>query len=206
MYEIFNEEINLIQDEELKQLTIEMLQVIPQYFYDIPASSSGRYHPKFALGQGGLVRHTKAAIKIAHELLNLMQYSDIACFHDEIIIALMFHDSFKLGKEKGEHTLIEHPKLAADFVRNYRNNKQLQLIAILIESHMGQWNSDVLPLPVTKTQQFVHLCDFISSMQYITVQLENTISVEEYKKKFEDGSLTIAELGKIDLSKEKNNE
>lgn len=40
-----------------------MLPAVPPYFYTVPASSTGKYHPRYTLGSGGLLRHTKAAIK-----------------------------------------------------------------------------------------------------------------------------------------------
>lgn len=44
----------------------------------MPASTTGKYHPPFALGEGGLVRHTLAACCWAKDLLQLEQYSIIS--------------------------------------------------------------------------------------------------------------------------------
>lgn len=51
--ELFEEELNLIKDVNLRLLTERMLLNVPEYFYAIAASSSGKYHPQYALGVGG---------------------------------------------------------------------------------------------------------------------------------------------------------
>ncbi len=69
MYEVFNKELSYIKDKKIRNSLKTMLNLLPEYFYQIPASSTGKYHPEFTLGDGGLVRHTKAAVRIAYELL-----------------------------------------------------------------------------------------------------------------------------------------
>ena len=61
-------ELNYISDEKNSDSTKDLLDRLPDYFYTMPASTSGLHHPQFSLGEGGLVRHTKAAVKIAMEL------------------------------------------------------------------------------------------------------------------------------------------
>ena len=69
MYEVFNKELGYIKDERIRNSLKTMLNLLPEYFYQIPASSTGKYHPEFTLGDGGLVRHVRAAVRIAYELL-----------------------------------------------------------------------------------------------------------------------------------------
>lgn len=64
----FNKEISYIKNERIRNSLITILDLLPDYFYHIPASSTGKYHPEFTLGDKGLVRHTKAAVRIAYEL------------------------------------------------------------------------------------------------------------------------------------------
>ena len=64
----FKTELYQIESVVLRKLLIRVLNVVPEYFWEIPASSTGKHHPIFALGKGGLVRHTKACVKIATEL------------------------------------------------------------------------------------------------------------------------------------------
>ena len=68
--DIFKTEINYIRNPEYQKNAEVLIELLPDYFFEVPASSTGKYHPKFASGEGGLVRHTKAAVRIAHELLD----------------------------------------------------------------------------------------------------------------------------------------
>ena len=51
-------------------------------------------------------------------------------------------------------------------------DKRLSKIAMCIETHSGQWNMDrdgnvIAEKPKTKLQEFVHLCDYIASRNYL---------------------------------------
>ena len=48
-----------------------LINLLPDYFFKIPASSTGKYHPKFAGTEHGLVKHTKVAVRIAHDLFEI---------------------------------------------------------------------------------------------------------------------------------------
>ena len=95
---VFNKELAYIKNERFLDNTKTIINMLPDYFFEIPASSTGKYHPKFALGIGGLVRHTKVAVTIAYNLLNNKSINNFT--NDEkdlIVIALLLHDSFKSG-------------------------------------------------------------------------------------------------------------
>lgn len=66
---VFNTEYNYIRNEKYRDNIKILVNLLPDYFFEVAASSTGKYHPSFSLGEGGLVRHTKVAVKIAHELL-----------------------------------------------------------------------------------------------------------------------------------------
>src|SRR5574344_1212805 len=65
--DVFNKEISYIKDERLKKNLIILLNMLPDYFYHIATSSTGKYHPECSLGEGGLVRHVKVASRMAIE-------------------------------------------------------------------------------------------------------------------------------------------
>ena len=69
--QVFKTELEWIQDEKVNAFATAAVNALPEYFYSVPASSTGKYHPAYATGEGGLVRHTKAAVMFAHELLVL---------------------------------------------------------------------------------------------------------------------------------------
>ena len=184
-YTIFNDELNLIKNERLKDSCIELLKILPDYFYHVEASSSGKYHPAFALGEGGLVRHTKVAVKIADEIIKTESVGNVFTQDekDMILISLMLHDGLKKGIAEEKYTRFDHPILMGDFVlENIDKTKLTKLEATMIsdniKSHMGEWNTNpysqvVLPKPKNKYQKMVHMCDLLASRKFINVNFNN---------------------------------
>ena len=183
--ETFKTEINYIKNNKYKEEAKKLIELLPDYFFEIPASSTGKYHPNFAQGEGGLVRHTKVAVRMCYELANnnSIGYSFTSDEKDLMIIALIMHDGLKSGLPKEKYTRVDHPILAANLIRENKENLKLtkgeiEFIAQAIETHMGEWNTDfngneVLPLPKNKYQRFVHMCDFLASKKFIEVPFEN---------------------------------
>lgn len=58
----FENELREIKNDALRSFVARCLEAAPDYFFEMPASTTGRHHPNYALGQGGLVRHVKAAV------------------------------------------------------------------------------------------------------------------------------------------------
>ena len=183
--ETFKKELNYIKNNKYKEEAKKLIELLPDYFLEIPASSTGKYHPNFAQGEGGLVRHTKVAVRMCYELANnnSIGYSFTSDEKDLMIIALIMHDGLKSGLPKEKYTRVDHPILAANLIRENKENLKLtkgeiEFIAQAIETHMGEWNTDfngneVLPLPKNKYQRFVHMCDFLASKKFIEVPFEN---------------------------------
>lgn len=184
-YTIFNDELNLIKNERLKESCIELLKLLPDYFYHVEASSSGKYHPAFALGEGGLVRHTKVAVKIADEIIKTESVGNVFTGDekDMILISLMLHDGLKKGLVEEKYTRFDHPVLMGDFVIEHSDKTKLssleaKMISENIKSHMGEWNTNpystvVLPKPINKYQKMVHMCDLLASRKFLNVNFNN---------------------------------
>lgn len=167
------------------------------------ASSTGKYHPQYALGEGGLVRHTKAALKFLNYILSLEFNSNE--FNDRekdcMRAAILCHDTQKQGDGKTSFTVFDHPMLASNTIRSYvgeLNESEIELIASCIGCHMGQWNTDkrsavVLPKPETKCEEMIHMCDYLASRKDIEVLFSNTESAPNVEMSKED---YILEFGK----------
>lgn len=170
---MFEEQLNLIKHEEIKSIAEQGVKLIPEYFYHVPASSSGKYHPAYASGDGGLYRHVIVAVSIAKELFTIHDFNEYE--QDIILTALILHDGWKQGLDgSGGKTLFDHPLVASEVLKekvvvsSEIDASNLDLICGNIKSHMGQWNTSkydtaVLPTPQTDMQKFVHLCDYLAS-------------------------------------------
>jgi hypothetical protein len=174
--EILKTEIDFIKSEEIRKFTELAIDSLPDYYWHVPASSSGKYHPVYALGDGGLIRHTIAAVTIANSLLELEQYRNIFDdrFHDCIISGLILHDGFKQGKSNDGNGRLakDHAVICAEWIRtdslfdkSFKDINDRELISEIIRTHMGEW--DVKNKPETASQKFAHMCDFLASRKNI---------------------------------------
>lgn len=182
--EIFKTELSYIKNDDIRKSAIYMIELLPDYFFEIPASSTGKYHPEFAASAHGLVKHTKVAVRIAHELLNnesINKFTDRE--KDLIIMALILHDGLKSGLIKEKYTKVDHPLLISNYIKENKNNlsindKEVEDLCKMISCHMGPWNTDfngneVLPIPKTAKERFVHMCDYLSSKKFINVEFND---------------------------------
>lgn len=170
-----NEEINRIQNAQLREaLIIYFKYVVPDYFWTIPSSSSGKFHSSFDSGEGGLVRHTKMCVLVAEELLRLEEFSKIDS--DCMYAAMLLHDTFKRGMD-GRHYRVDHPRLAADAWCDYARAKKLpenitMAITYAIAWHSGQWSGPSTKNNFEKPDTYMaeikcaHLCDYIASRSF----------------------------------------
>lgn len=174
-YENFTKELSYIKDERLKDNAKIILEELPDYFYEVQAASTGKYHPSYALGNKGLIRHTKAAVCIAYNLFNIYKFEDSV--KDIIIISILLHDGLKHGFTYEQYSKFEHPLLIGELLNNIKTkltltDLEIQQITNNVSSHMGKYNTNnysdiVLPLPKTVTEKFVHMCDYLASRKQI---------------------------------------
>ena len=173
---LFEREINLIVDEDLRMAVKSyMEEATPDYFWTDGASSSGKYHPQFSQGIGGLVRHTKAVVMFAEELLRMSSYAYMADeYKDYVIAACILHDTAKYGLEgfdkaeyknharNASHAFFDYCTLVIDYMPHY-------LLLNAIKSHMGQWSTEKADRPFTSVDRCVHMADYMASRSFIDI-------------------------------------
>lgn len=184
--EKFAQELKFIRNPDIRESAETLIGILPDYFFEIPASSTGKYHPAYGLGDGGLLRHTRAAVRIAVELFRIETYDFTDDERDLIIVALIMHDGWKSGWPKQAGTLTEHPLISGKMVMSAEkelsiSKSYVHIIKSCIESHMGQWIFDrygnqVLPKPILEVEHFVHLCDYLASRKCLTMEFDVPLS------------------------------
>lgn len=175
--EIFKKQLSEIKTESIKQLAKEVLNQAPEYFFEVPASTTGKHHPEYAAGVGGLVRHTKAVFTFISYIVELKMYQLSDKEKDMLRLSALAHDMLKLGVEnKSGFTAKNHPELAATFIENVNNSmknpvshKDIVYMQQAIESHMGQWGKIK---PETEAQKLLHTADYLASRQDIQIIFE----------------------------------
>lgn len=193
---LFTKEIEYIQNDTLKDIVRDTLNAAPQCIQIIPASFSGRYHPKADLGDGGLVCHVRTVTALAYSLMDSdcfkdicfgtdakVDYEDLVIYQDAAIAACILHDCMKSDDSPKHSTVFDHPLKAAnlfkEIARKYITDENMEymkkvvpLIHGAISSHMGKWNTApyakgiTLPKPETGLEVYVHLCDYVASRKF----------------------------------------
>ena len=172
---IFNKELDYITDERIRNNARLIIDNLPEYFFTIQAASTGKYHPTYALGEKGLIRHTKAAVYFANTLFGIYKFDDNT--KNIIILSLLIHDGLKKGFTEEKYTRFDHPLLIGELLDKLKDELTLTETEINdiknnVSSHMGKWNTSdysdtILPIPTTVTQKFVHMCDYLASRKEI---------------------------------------
>lgn len=193
---IFEKELHLIGgietenevNDDIKKFVMRVLLKVPDYFFQCPASSTGKYHPSFSCETNGLSKHVKAAVKIAIDLFEIEVFNFDVRTRGLIIASLLLHDCAKNGFNGSQYTLADHPLLITKFIED---NIELEdfpeedflILKSAINSHMGKWNTsykgnkEILPKPKGKLEYFVHICDYLSSKKYITFNFNEDFEV-----------------------------
>ena len=192
---IFDSILNTIENEDIRYFAEQCIETIPDYFWEVGASSTGKYHPQYALGDLGLARHTCALVRFLNHILS------VDCFgskftsreKDLMRVAGMMHDTRKSGDDedykKNKYTKFDHPLVVCELIKESRSklsltDEEFNLLIRVISSHMGIWNKDyngneVLPKPKTKYENFVHMCDYLASRKYLNVEFDNNNDIVE---------------------------
>lgn len=179
---LFERELSYIQNPHLRKIVSNTLDASPEAIQIIPASSSKRFHPAYSVVdgkinddgtviEGGLTRHVKAAVGMAHSLVeadifaNMIQdvcelgnQNRLNLMIDSAYAALILHDCCKCDDTPKHTTRFDHPLVAAklfkETVSKYlienRNIGAIQMAELkeavpiiygAISSHMGKWTT-----------------------------------------------------------------
>lgn len=184
MYDVdtFEKELGTIKNESIRDFTRVMLSKALPYFWVAPSSSTGKYHPKQSNGEGGLVRHTKAAAYFATAFAR--SYGLTPKETDYAISAVLLHDLCKYGIPGGKHTTPKHDKESADYVMNMGKSyvaacdsfTSVDLIEICkgIAHHTGPWTKHErkkqFPEEYTKIETVVHISDMASAQKAVAIE------------------------------------
>ena len=172
----FERELNLIVNEDLRMAVKSyMEEATPDYFWTDGASSSGKYHPKFSQGEGGLVRHTKAVVMFAEELLRMSSYAYMREeYKDYVIAACILHDTAKYGiseydKNEYKNHASNASKAFAEYAEHVMDYKPSEFLLNAIVAHMGQWSTEKEDRPFTNIDRCVHMADYMASRSFIDI-------------------------------------
>lgn len=175
----FEAELRLIKNEEIRDFIRYCLEKAPPYFYEVPSSSGGKYHPSWANGEGGLVRHSRAAAILAVDFARMYKLEGNEA--DAVVAATIIHDICKWGIPGGKYTTPDHSYTGAKYVHNLaaaygKEVPKLKEILGGVAWHNGQWEKRTngqkvksFPEEFSLIEQAVHCADYTASRAYITI-------------------------------------
>ena len=179
----FEDELSQISNDYIKEFVFQCFdKFCPEYFWIVPASTSGKYHPKESLGEQGLIRHVKKTVYFGIELWKSLYNGIDITTKDLIIACLLLHDIIKNGNAKFEnnnwikeenstenHGWLLAEKIKKDIFNGYFRKNYHKYIYYGIACHMGKWTGNPkfyienIPLFYRKFAELVHLADYIAS-------------------------------------------
>ena len=195
-----------IINDDIREFASVLVDGLPNYIWEVGASSTGKYHPAYSLGEGGLMRHQIAVVRFLNYFFELEQYNAKFTSRemDLLRVAGLVHDGRKSGEqsdyERSKYTKFDHPLQMANVIRSYDgqylSHDELEFCAHCIESHMGQWATDrkssvVLPKPLDEYQQFVHLADYLASRKDLTMAFDNVAAPKASSTNINDYVVTF---------------
>lgn len=153
-------EIDAIYDEDLREGVIRtFMKGCPDYFWERPSSSSGKYHSVDERGKYGNWLHTKRVFAEYCSIAESWVELGIITPHqkEQGKAAALVHDMMKYGwpSSGNDHTVQNHDKIAADVAQNI--GELPDDVVRLIATHMGPWGKG--PNPDDPTQLLLHTAD-----------------------------------------------
>lgn len=160
-------EVAQIEDPAIQDFVKKTLDEVDPIHRVKPASSTGKYHPKFAAGEGGLIRHIKVVVRNVIEMIRATPA--VEGEKDELIAAAILHDMWKYPEGRDhEFTAFDHPALGAKWCYDHG----FETIGRLIGAHQGIWTTSH-QMPGFENEQprkfdewILHYSDLIASREH----------------------------------------
>lgn len=223
---VFKDLFDQFEVEGMRLYCADMAEQIPDYFFTMPSSTSGKFHNATQCLLHGQVYHAIMFGTIMNYLLSLKcnrEKFKSPIQRDAMRCTAILHDAIKCGWDGSQYTVHEHPMLAGQWIRETHVEHDVddtikERIACMVERHSGSWTTSkystvVLPEPENEMEILVHECDILSSRPDIDMQppaylksifgeeTEELPEIETYTLGFgKMKGLTIPEIAEKDIS------
>ena len=172
--DLLSYEVAQIDDDKIREFVKMTLDNVDPIHRLKPASSTGKYHPKFASGEGGLIRHIKVVVRNVLELIRATPA--VESEKDELIAAAIIHDMWKYPEGRDhEFTAFDHPALGAKWCIDHG----FETIGRLVAAHQGIWTTS-RQMPGFENEQprkfdewLLHYSDLMASRAYLDCNFDD---------------------------------
>ena len=154
----FKGSFQLINNLQVRKFAQWITRNAPDYFFEIPASSTSKYHPRYSLKNGGLCIHTLSTIIFANHLFPLYNFNQLE--QDLIIASLIMHDMAKNGIEildngqpvkASNYTVTTHPIAICEYVEYlYKTSDEVDedIIYVFKEGYNLTWGNGIQTIKI----------------------------------------------------------
>lgn len=171
--ELLSYEVAQIDDDDIRNFVKMTLDNVDPIHRIKPASSTGKYHPKYAAGEGGLIRHIKVVVRNVIELIRATPA--VESEKDELIAAAIIHDMWKYPEGRDhEFTAFDHPALGGQWCKDHG----FETIGRLVAAHQGIWTTS-RQMPGFENEQprkfdewVLHFADLMASRAYLACDFD----------------------------------
>ena len=171
--ELLSYEVAQIDDDDIRNFVKMTLDNVDPIHRIKPASSTGKYHPKYAAGEGGLIRHIKVVVRNVIELIRATPA--VESEKDELIAAAIIHDMRKYPEGRDhEFTAFDHPALGGQWCKDHG----FETIGRLVAAHQGIWTTS-RQMPGFENEQprkfdewVLHYADYFASRAYLACDFD----------------------------------
>lgn len=163
-------EVSYIEDDDIRAQTVDAIsRGVPEYFWQVPATGSGKYHNPFSRNRYGLWIHVKQVFAVYERLVR--SYVEQGLITEKKAdmgrAAVLLHDMLKYGHgyEDGDGTVPNHDNLAGHWLEH--NSDLPREVVRAVKTHNGPWYDG--PEPNSPLEQLVHQADMVASTKNVTV-------------------------------------
>ena len=166
--------ISRIVDEDFREGVIELATQAPEYFWTVPASTSGYHHP-ICRKEHGLWAHTLMVYTAAERLVDSYE-ERFGVDPDHARVAALVHDMRKNGppEQPSNKSVSDHDLRMATVVRQHGAFPDEVVDAVA--EHMGAWYDG--PEPSSPLSELVHNADMLASTANATVAVPGPVPEE----------------------------
>ena len=106
-----------IQNNDIREFAATLIKGLPDYIWHVGASSTGKYHPTYSLGEGGLMRHSIAVVRFLNFFFELEQYNTKFTSREMDLMRLagLVHDARKSGSQEDYERVQASKRTVLDF-------------------------------------------------------------------------------------------
>lgn len=181
---VFQPYLDKFESEEMKLYCTDMIKQMMDYIFDMPSSTTGKFHNRTQCQIHGQIYHVLMFAEILNYILDLKYFKGkfkSPVQRDAMRCSALFHDSWKCNNGDSQYTVFEHPLLAGRWVRETKvehdiDDKIKEAIARMCERHSGEFSTSkkskvVLPEPENDMEAIIHMCDILSSRHNLDMDI-----------------------------------